>query len=196
MKKIETAIEKATKDYPKSLYEYYPGYKENGIPERNLTFQFVRAYLAGNKGAHAFFEVPFENGNKKVAHYDAIIIDNSTLIIIEAKRLHSKGKAKAIEEDVAKIVKKKFIKEIKDNFNINPPKKIYGLILADAWKSKIDKGLGNWWKGSGDMKKFKEWKVCENMNSWECNLSDPIVCWDEEKDKNTFYILYGYASLA
>jgi|GEM_PF-3104889 hypothetical protein len=199
MGNIENALKKLQKNYPKSLNEFYPGYGDgNGIPERNLTYQFVSAYLSLNKSAHGFFEVPFKNDDEEVNHYDAIIIDKPALIIIEAKRLFNRGKAKSIENDVRKIMRKRFHNQIRNNINNFIPKRIYGLILAEAWPRKFDTGLGDWWKGSKVNETYKNWvkdRVCGNMRDWKRNAIE--ISYEDMNEKgegktDTFHILYGY----
>ena len=203
MKKIKETVNRLQKDYPKSLSKFWPGCsEESGIHESNLTFQFVSAYLKEHPNTHAFFEVPFEDGDKnKILHYDAIIFDRHDLLIIEAKRLHSSGQAIAIRDDVKRIISGKIRGKFINGFE---PKNCYGLILAEAWSKRVEEGLGNWWKGKGDMKEFKNWNdFCGNMEDWECHLSGPIVCSDKADDEcsdnekpESLYVLYGYKNLA
>lgn len=102
-KKIEKAMETLRSDYQESLESYDPRKGKNGITERNLTFQFVKAFLQQNDKAHSFMEVPFKPRNQKYKHFDAIIFDPVSLIIIESKRLFQIDKARDIHNDVDRI---------------------------------------------------------------------------------------------
>lgn len=207
MKKIENTLRQIKLNYPKSLKKFWPGYlNHNGIPERNLTFQFVNEYLKGNKKAHAYFEVPFgckTNKKNKVLHYDAIIVDSPSLIIIEAKRVHNKGTACGVGKDVTKI--QNHYKKVRDNINCKIDM-TYGLVLAEAWSKKnIESKDGNypilnWWAGSSYIGKYDNWKgICKmDKGSWECGSISIDYSKDiepEEGDNSILHILYGYRDL-
>lgn len=232
---IEKTIRRACVSYRDALELYEPragahldeendeDYRDNGFPERNLTFHFAKSFCELFSGC-AYMELPFKpNNGGNYNHIDSYVVNSCFGILIESKRLYGDGQLSAIEEDAVRLsdgglietIKKTYEKKCEENKNHNP-KPHYALILAEAWGEEY----AEWWK-SKNHKEFKkktgEWinlKTLRKFENWTARFDEKdyplnkfsgtwgaIPFWNylyknngqEEQDK--VYCLYTYREL-
>lgn len=175
-KLIESTIKKACDSFRESVASFdlraiKDGDKDNGFPERNLSFHFAKCF-----GGFTFMEVPFEGSNKKRNdnHIDFFVGNKNIGIFGETKQLYSIQKFREICDDAERLNNKKVLKRILKRSKIEITE-VYILILAEAWEIKNpDKKykeykFSEWWKSSdyywqGWGKWDKEYKASKLKN--------------------------------
>lgn len=165
-KLIISTIEKACISFKKSVDSFdlraiKDGGKNNGFPERNLSFHFAKCF-----DGFAFMEVPFEGSNRKRNdnHIDFFVGNKNIRIFGETKRLYSIGKLREICGDAKRLSNKNVLKRILERAKIKTITETYALILAEAWEIKNpDKKykeykFSEWWKSSNyDWRGWEKW---------------------------------------
>ncbi|WP_225776451.1 hypothetical protein [Pseudomonas sp. Marseille-Q5115] len=124
---------------------FYPAHNTNGFNERNLTYQFAKAF-ENRKNSCAFMEVPFFNKKREVFshHIDALVFDKRIALFIESKRLFSPDKVSEIKADFERMNEANLLPVLeKLCLRQNPNRIPYRLILAETWKEKVT----DWWMG-------------------------------------------------
>ncbi len=84
---IVEVIEKARTRFASWLARYRPWHGDNGITERNLSFQFATAFLDQYSDGMAFMEVPFAStlGGPMHNHLDAYFHSDELDLLLECK---------------------------------------------------------------------------------------------------------------
>ncbi|MCW2255224.1 hypothetical protein M2263_001315 [Providencia alcalifaciens] len=142
---IDNLMMQASQKFGKNLSIYHPRQGKNGFNEKNLTYklayQFESTTTDSNINPVAFMEVPLKNpkNNRFDLHIDTILINESSVILVEAKRLYSVEKMRAMNVDWERM-NESGLNTIIKSF---PNRKIYKLIIAESWNDEIT----NWWVG-------------------------------------------------
>ena len=182
---IESTIVEAKDKFRKSLDDFWPAFDNNGFNERNITFQFARAF-ASRPCSCAFMEVPFLNkkSKRRNLHIDSYVFDKEVGIFIESKRLYSVEKANSIIDDIKKMNHENISYILDELHQNNMPKSIYTLILAESWSRDIN----DWWvDGQSDRVQWDDGDFPEKM-LYDC-------CEVEKWDNSSLSWLYGYRPL-
>lgn len=116
--------------------------RATGFTERNLTFNFCHNYLDLNEEGLVWQEMPIIGQSRQ--HIDSVIVHSDTLILLEAKRLHSPYHFEELtSENVSytkrehKIVQYGDLRRLQTYYKNIPiyndlkPKECYAILLAD-----------------------------------------------------------------
>lgn len=140
---IKSVIVQAAKNFANSLRYFYPAHQNNGFNERNLSYQFAKAFEERPE-ACAFMEVPFQNqaAGRFDNHIDCLVFDAHITIFIECKRLYSREKAESLSEDLRRMSAENTL-PLLDKLcrGRAPSKKRYRMVLVENWQESIL----NWW---------------------------------------------------
>lgn len=188
---IEGVIEDARSNFASMLERFYPAQGDNGINERNLTFQFAHAFLNRSPKGNAFTEIPLHHAGHWGRHVDAYVFDNQIGILIESKRLYSSEKKGLIRDDIAKlnpqdveqtlrVLHEKWVKRKRR------PKRLYVLILAENWNPNIT----SWWLGKSET--TLKW---DRAFLDEFHTASTMIKRYGEGPGSTLYWLYGYKQI-
>lgn len=180
---IDNLVKQAAQKFGINLSVYHPNQGRNGFNEKNLTYKLAHQFESSTTDANinpvAFMEVPLKNPNSERfdLHIDTILINESSVIFVEAKRLYSIEKMREMMTDWGRMEENN-LTMITKNF---PNKKIYRLIVAESWDSKIT----DWWIG-------KETKIKWDR-TWlpQCVGSHPVT----DIGKHSISWLYAIESL-
>ena len=198
MKLIENTIRAAAKRFEESLKRHYPAVGGNGFNERNMTFQFAHEFCQ-RENTHAFFEVPFktQERNRNDNHFDAMLFDNTLLLVVESKRLLSKAKNESIKADIKRLRNSPYIRSLRDRFEkpMGAPRRECGLVIAEHWEERSSNGkMIRWWcKGSAEW----PWSRVGYPKDWRYR-SIHVTDFSPEGNKDapaTLYWLYCYGLL-
>lgn len=130
--------------------------RATGFTERNLTFNFCHSYLGLNERGVIWQEMPIIGQSHQ--HIDSVIVHSDTLLLIEAKRLHSPYHFEELTSENVnytnrdhKTVKYGDLHRLQTYYKDIPiykdmkPKECYAILLADFFiqrgknaQSKID----------------------------------------------------------
>ncbi|QKG45313.1 hypothetical protein [Providencia rettgeri] len=153
---IDNLVKQAAKKFGHNLSVYQPRLGKNSFNEKNLTynlaFQFESTINEKNQNPIAFMEAPFKKAfnSRTNLHIDSILINESSLVLVEAKRLYHQDKMLEIESDWERMSSPLLINPIREKL---PNKDIYKLVIAESWSSKITK----WWG-------YDDTSLCWNRN--------------------------------
>lgn len=144
-KEIDAIVDNARTRFATWLDRYTPWHGENGITERNLSFQFATAFLDINPDGLAFMEVPFAatEGGPLRNHLDAYFHCDRYDLLLECKVVNAETGIHAIAGDIIRLWHRTLHDQICRSHQYATPKKTHGVVLAETWYPKIAK----WWKG-------------------------------------------------
>lgn len=185
---INRVVGEAAKKLSNSLMSFYPAHGANGFNERNLTYQLARAFEA-RSNAHAFMEVPFKNSltGRQSYRVDCMLFDKDRIIFIECKRLYSVEKTNELRADFARLNAENLTPLLgKFTASIPRPRKVYRMIVAEAWQRKNKAGIVDWWKGETSPHDWDHAWIPDNRNAIEVMTF---------KNGNTLHWLYAYEEM-
>jgi hypothetical protein len=157
------------------------GIKNNGITERNLSFQFAVSFLNRFPDGHVFTEVPFSLSSKRAdKHLDAYLFNDTYSIFLECKIVWAESHFNAISADIVRIPK--MVKEVQNRHTNAICPIPYGMILAETWRDDV----ANWWRGDNDSKKWSRDILPPN---WHYDFIE--VHKDHGEFEGTLYWLYA-----
>jgi hypothetical protein len=144
-------IDNAQTRFKEWLDRYKPWHADNGITERNLSFQFATSFLSLNQNGLVFMEVPFAAtpGGPCRYHLDAYLHSDEFDLLLECKIVFAPSHIRAIAADIARM-KQELLLQINERHGGTKPSKTYGVVLAETWNREI----AEWWRGNKEMPKW------------------------------------------
>ena len=132
---LDRVFEHYKTNYEKIFNVLYPAKNSTGFTERNLSVNFCKAYETVYQNSITWYE--FQFGEKNNLHYDALIIDpkSKVVLLIESKRFSNTNK-KLIEvrSDINRICESiNLYRSDFDRIDNFDAYKVVGVILADVW---------------------------------------------------------------
>lgn len=182
---VHKILQNAQVRFASWLGRYKPWHGDNGITERNLSFQFGTAFLNLNPTGLAFMEVPFaaESDGPVRNHIDGYFHCENFDLLLECKVVSSESHIKAIVSDIGRMGNKLLHEQIQKSHLKEIPKKMYSVVLAETWYSKIV----DWWKDKKDAD--LDWSREGFPQDWHYGVVEVLHLKDE--NKWTLYWLYG-----
>jgi hypothetical protein len=182
---VRNILRNAQSRFEKWLCRYKPWHGDNGITERNLSFQFATAFLNLNQNGLVFMEVPFAittDGPRRY-HLDAYLHTNEFDFLLECKIVFTSSHIRAIAADIERM--RHIPKHIYDRHIDTKPNKTYGVVLAETWDHKI----AEWWKNENKNKEMSKWSRTGLPDDWHYDFIE-VKQVTEEREWTLFW-LYG-----
>lgn len=138
-------LEHARDRFTSWICQYQPWHKENGITERNLSFQIATSFIALVNGGMAFMEVPFaaEDKTRTNKHLDAYLFSPTLALLVESKIFWTPEHIRSVGADIDRMTPE-LVQQLRDRHSNTLPRQTYGLVIAEAWNSEI----ADWWSGN------------------------------------------------
>jgi hypothetical protein len=180
---VDNILQNAQFRFEGWLRRYKPWHGDNGITERNLSFQFATAFLDINPTGLVFMEVPFATttGGPCRYHLDAYLHSNEFDLLLECKIVFAPSHIRAIAADIERM--RHIPKHIFDRHVDIKPNKTQGIVLAETWDPQIAK----WWKNKNE--KLPKWSRAGLPDNWHYDVV--IVKQVTEEREWTLFWLYG-----
>ena len=138
-------LEHACDRFTSWVSQYQAWHGNNGITERNLTFQVATSFLARVNDGIAFMEVPFAAKDKSRTdkHLDAYLFSPALALLVESKIVWAPQHIRSVGEDIDRMTPK-LVQQLRVRHSSTPPPQTYGLVIAETWRSEI----ADWWRGN------------------------------------------------
>lgn len=165
------------------LNRYKPWHGDNGITERNLSFQFATSFLSLNQNRLVFMEVPFATtpGGPCRYHLDAYLHSDEFDLLLECKIVFAPSHIRAIAADIDRMGYA--LDHIYNRHVDTKPNKTYGVVLAETW----DRKVAEWWKNRNEEK--PKWSRTGLPDEWHYDFLE--VTQVTENTEWTLFWLYG-----
>jgi len=166
------------------LRRYKPWHVDNGITERNLSFQFATAFLSLNPNGLVFMEVPFATTTSGPCRYhlDAYLHSDEFDLLLECKIVFAPSHIRAIAADITRMGNA--LDHIYNRHVDTKPSKTYGVILAETWDPKI----AGWWKNRNE--EMPKWSRACLPDEWHYDFVE-VTQVKEKTTEWTLFWLYG-----
>lgn len=151
------AFKMLCENYKANMMRFRPCKPGGEMLEANLVFSFIIAFKELYPDSVWAVEIPFENAetNSHSNHLDALIYNDGTLYLIEAKRDYAtKDQLDLIQKDLTRIKSVNLANSIKDMLSrdvydnpLGEVNEVIGVLLADTWQNS---NLKAWKSGTYD----------------------------------------------
>jgi hypothetical protein len=131
------------------LRQYEAWHGNNGITERNLSFQVAISFLSQFPDGVAFMEVPFATADARRTdkHLDAYLFSSALALLLESKVVWEPRHFDSVSDDIDRMTPA-LLQQLHARHSATPPLRTHGLVIAETWNSDIaDRWRGNDNKG-------------------------------------------------
>ena len=135
--RLHRALAITTKEFNHALEQGFEPTAGN-YPERMFSYYYIRAIAMAVPRANVFLEVPVtgKRGHKQDNHIDALVFNNSEVVVAEFKVGWAQSHWDALTRDLARL-QGPVAQDIRSKFSDKRPRRTWVFLGADCWRQRV-----------------------------------------------------------